>query len=248
LRQHCVTYVDAFGNVTTICYYAYVAAVDTEPPAISCFGTITSNAAPGTCAAVVTFATPSAQDNCDASPTVTCSPPSGSTLAGGTTPVTCTAVDASGNTNTCMFNVIVLDAAPPVIHLKPAITLLDNNHKYRTFRVTDFVASVGDTCSTLSAGDCVISQVTSDEPDDVPGPGDGNTKNDIKIASNCKSVQLMQERDGTKNGRVYKVTLKVKDAAGNLGQAVATVSIPLSANQQPALNSGVAQTVTGCTP
>lgn len=45
---------------------------------------------------------------------VTCDPPSGSTFAVGTNVVTCCAVDASGNTNCCQFNVIVQDTEPPV--------------------------------------------------------------------------------------------------------------------------------------
>ena len=54
----------------------------------------------------------------------------------------------------------------------------------------------------------VIEKVTSDEPDNAPGGGDGNTSNDIVIAGNCKSVQLRSERDENKNGRVYAVTLR----------------------------------------
>ena len=47
--------------------------------------------------AAVTFATPSANDVVDPSPAVGCLPVSGSTFAVGTTTVTCTATDASGN-------------------------------------------------------------------------------------------------------------------------------------------------------
>ena len=55
----------------------------------------------------------------------------------------------------------------------------------------------------------VIEKVTSDEPDNAPGDADGNTSNDIVIAPDCKSVALRSERDETKNGRVYSVTLRV---------------------------------------
>ncbi len=66
---------------------------------------------------------------------------------------------------------------------------------------------------TVGIGGVVITQVTSDEPDN--GNGDGNTVNDIVIAADCRSVQLRSERAGPLNGRVYIVTLRVKDAAGN---------------------------------
>jgi hypothetical protein len=64
--------------------------------------------------AVVTY-TASATDVCDPSPTVTCSPASGSTFAIGTTTVNCTATDDSGNTSTCSFQVTVRDTTPPVL-------------------------------------------------------------------------------------------------------------------------------------
>ena len=62
-----------------------------------------------------------------------------------------------------------------------------------------------------------ISQVTSDEVQN--GNGDGNTLNDIVIASDCKSVQLRSERSGNGDGRVYTITFKVSDTAGNTATA-----------------------------
>ena len=56
-------------------------------------------------AGVVTYATPTASDNCSA--TVACVPPSGSMFPVGTTTVTCTATDTAGNTATCSFPVTV---------------------------------------------------------------------------------------------------------------------------------------------
>jgi hypothetical protein len=109
------------------------------------------------------------------------------------------------------------------------------------------VASVSDNCDALSASNCVISLVTSDEPNDNQRLGYTVSSADIKIAADCKSVQLEAERNGNGNGRVYKITLKVKDAAGNLGQAVTQVSVPLRSST-PAIDSGIAFTVTGCSP
>ena len=48
-----------------------------------------------------------ATDNCDASPTVTAEPASGSLFPVGTTTVTVTAVDSAGNTESCSFEVTV---------------------------------------------------------------------------------------------------------------------------------------------
>jgi hypothetical protein len=64
------------------------------------------------------------------------------------------------------------------------------------------------------------------------------------IAGDCKSVELRSERAGTKNGRVYSVTLRVADSAGNVTRAVFKVSVPLNQSGAQAVDSGPALTVT----
>ena len=57
-----------------------------------------------------------ALDDCDPAPVVVSDPPSGSTFHTGTTVVTSTATDASGNVSTCTFNVTVAaDTTAPVL-------------------------------------------------------------------------------------------------------------------------------------
>jgi len=96
----------------------------------------------------------------------------------------------------------------------------------------------------LSVNDVLIEKVTSDELDDAPGGGDGNTINDIVIAAGCKSVQLRAERDENRNGRVYVVTLRVRDASGNTTRADFKVSVPKAQNGTPAVQDTAALTVT----
>ena len=84
---------------------------DTQPPSITCPSNVTTAAAatcPPTTSTTVTFASPTASDNCPGV-TVICTPPSGTTFPVGTTTVTCTATDASGNTATCSFTVSVFN-------------------------------------------------------------------------------------------------------------------------------------------
>jgi X-Pro dipeptidyl-peptidase len=57
---------------------------------------------------VVNYALPTATDNEDANPTVTCSKASGSLFAVGQNTVVCTARDANGNTSTKTFTIMVL--------------------------------------------------------------------------------------------------------------------------------------------
>lgn len=56
-----------------------------------------------------------AVDNLDPLPSVQCTPGSGSTFPLGTTPVTCTAVDAAGNQASASLAVTVQDTTPPVL-------------------------------------------------------------------------------------------------------------------------------------
>ena len=84
-----------------------VTVSDTTSPTLICPSTqyvwipITTNQI------AVSFNTPSATDNCTNAVTVTCSPTSGTVFALGTSTVTCTALDACGNTSTCAFQVVV---------------------------------------------------------------------------------------------------------------------------------------------
>jgi hypothetical protein len=71
------------------------------------------------------------------------------------------------------------------------------------------VQSASDTKDGDLINSVVIEKATSDEPDNAPEGADGNTSNDIVIAGDRKSVQLRSERDETKNGRVYSVTVRV---------------------------------------
>lgn len=206
---------DAAGNMTTCSFTVTVA----QACVISCPGNITVNNAPGQCGAAVNFA-PTVTAGCG---TVTCTPASGSFFPVGATPVTCT----TGAGPSCSFTVTVIDAEAPQISLNPIhITLWPPNHKYRLVNVTDLVTGVSDNCTSLNVGNVVIAQVSSDEPENNAGPGDGNTVNDIVIANDCKSVQLRAERDGNLNGRVYTIVLQVSDAAGNVRTVTPTVTVP----------------------
>jgi large repetitive protein len=77
---------------------------------------------PGTAPTVVTW-TATAISVVDGSVPVTCTPPSGSTFDLGTTPVTCTASDSTGNTATGSFNVTVGDTTPPDLVVPDDITV-----------------------------------------------------------------------------------------------------------------------------
>lgn len=156
-------------------------------------------------------------------------------------------VSDGDKTATGNLTVNVTASNPPVITLKAASVVQPNvNHSYRTFTISDMVQSATDDCDGNVINNVVIEKATSDEVENSPGPGDGNTLNDIVIANGCKSVQLRAERDGTLNGRVYLITLRVSDSSGNVTRAVYKVSVPVG--KPAAVDSGVAYTVTSACP
>jgi hypothetical protein len=86
---------------------------DDVPPVVSVPADMTVEAT-GPSGATVGYVA-SAMDNVDGAITPTCAPASGSTFPLGTTPVTCTATDAAGNTGSASFDVAVVDTTGPAI-------------------------------------------------------------------------------------------------------------------------------------
>jgi len=74
---------------------------------------------------------------------VTCSPPEGSLLPLGTNPVTCIATDGAGNSDTCMFSVVVMDTTPPQIDC-PSNLVVDCTNVL--FNIVDFSVTATDLC------------------------------------------------------------------------------------------------------
>jgi hypothetical protein len=93
------------GGLTTNGSFT-ITVVDTTPPVLANAADIdvTTNDPTG---ATVTFGSPSFADIVDPAPSVGCAPASGSTFPVGTTTVTCTAADASGNHSSMSFDVRV---------------------------------------------------------------------------------------------------------------------------------------------
>ena len=223
-----------------------VTVVDNTPPAITCPADVLNvPTEPGICAAHVNPGTATAVDNCGGNPTIAGVRSDNLALTAtyprGTTTITWTATDAVGNHSSCDQTITVVDKEAPVIVLNgQTLSMWPPNHKYQTFPVTNFVTGVTDNCDSISVSSVVITKVTSDEIEN--GNGDGNTLNDIIIASNCKSVQLRSEREGNGNGRVYTIYFKVSDASGNVGTATAKVVVQHNPGET-AVDSGVHYTV-----
>jgi len=200
-----------------------VNVVDTTPPVIACPADVTveQETRDGT----VVPLTATATDICDASPTITSDElaiyPLGSTV------VTFTATDDAGNSASCTTTVTVIDTTPSEITPSDEqIVLWPPNHKYHTVEIADCVISVTDICDAgLDIDDIVITSVSSDEPENVKGEGDGNTMDDIVIVDS-QIVELRAERQGGGNGRVYTINFGVTDASGNTETGSCKVTVP----------------------
>jgi hypothetical protein len=108
---------DASGN-SAVCGFT-VTVNDAQAPTLTCPANQTRSTDPNQCSAAVTYANPTASDNCSPAPTVTLQSPanagSGASFPKGVTVVTWRATDAAGLTKTCTFRVTVNDTQAPNI-------------------------------------------------------------------------------------------------------------------------------------
>ncbi len=105
---------DAAGNSAT-CSFT-VTVVDNQAPTITCPANISVNAAPGLCAANVTYSAPNGTDNCPGATTTQISGgASGTSFPVGVTTNAFRVTAANGATSTCSFTVSVIDNQLPTI-------------------------------------------------------------------------------------------------------------------------------------
>ena len=159
---------DSAGNRAMASFMVRV--IDSEAPVLHVPADITASAT-GPGGAVVTYSV-TASDAFDPNPDVQCAPVSGSNFALGTTLVSCTARDASGNGSLASFRVKVLDDRPPVLTVPTPITV---NATSPAGAVVTFTATATDavdaspqvTCvppsgSTFAAGNNTVNCTASD--------------------------------------------------------------------------------------
>jgi hypothetical protein len=211
------TATDLAGNSSSCSFLVIV--LDTQPPAISCPTNITVGTDAGKPTAVVNF-TVNATDNCDGAFVATSVPPAGTAFPIGTNTVVATAVDSSGNSNTCSFTVTVRDTAPPVVTVIASPNILwPPNHEIILVTIT----VVGtDNSGTFTSK---ITSVTSSDPTNTTG--DGNTGGDWLVVGPL-TVDLRAERASQSVGRTYTITVQSTDPYGNAVNSTVTVTVPPS--------------------
>ncbi len=125
---------------------------DTENPTVMCPSNITQGTDAGMCAAIVNYTVPTGADNCPGV-SVACSPNTGTSFPTGTTTVTCTATDASGNTAMCSFSVTINDDDAPSITCPSPVTQ-STDAGVCTAVVSYSAPMVSDNCSGVGTPVC----------------------------------------------------------------------------------------------
>lgn len=141
---------DGSGNVTTASQM--ITVIDTINPAITAPSNITVNANNACAAYNVNLGTPVATDNCTVVSVTNNAP---TTYVLGTTTVTWTVTDASGNTATASQTVTVVDTTNPTIVTQASISMIAN---------TACGATGVDLGIPVTADNCSIASVTNNAP------------------------------------------------------------------------------------
>jgi hypothetical protein len=181
--------------------------------------------------AVVSFS-PNAEDNLDGKLAVKCSPLSGSTFALGTTTVSCSASDSSGNSAQDSFSVRVADLTRPVLSIPE---------------------SLADVEATSASGAAVSFQVTaSDAVDGALGASCTHTSGStFALGTTTVSCTASDKAGNSVNGRF---SIKVADTVApainvpdrvNVAAASSSTAVSWSASARDAVDGSVAVV---CTP
>ena len=134
------------GSITS--RVARLTVVDTIAPSVTCPGPIHLKTT-STNGAVVSFAA-SASDGCTPSPAFACLPASGSLFPVGLTTVICTAVDSSGNSNSCSFAVTVLLASTASLLVNQPVPDIPSLGLASVLNVSSPIGSLSDVNVTLN--------------------------------------------------------------------------------------------------
>lgn len=127
-----------------------------------------------------------------------------------------------------LVDITIVDTTAPelVVFTMENILLWPPNHKYHTINIANYIISVSDICDAeVGIEDVIITSVTSDEPEEVKGNGDGKTFDDIVITGD-QTVELRSERQGKGNGRVYTIFFEVADLSGNVATGSIIIEVP----------------------
>jgi uncharacterized repeat protein (TIGR01451 family) len=148
---------------------------------------------------------------------VACATPNGTTISNTAKIAASSPSDPDTSNNTSTATTTVSNPPPTITGVSVNVPRLwPPNHKMTDITV-DY--AVSDNCGAVNTS----LSVTSNEA--LNGTGDGNTSIDW-IVVDAHHVQLRAERDGGGTGRIYTITIKATDSAGNTSTQTVTVAVP----------------------
>jgi hypothetical protein len=198
---------DVAGNYST-CTIEVIVNDDDAPTVATCPANIAVGTDPTTCGAIITYATPTFNDNCDGQGllgTLTSGYASGTLFPLGVTTVTWQYTDldvtAPNTPAVCTFTVTITDDDRPVAICVPAYTVQLGPNGMATVLATDIDNGSYDNCG-------IVSTLISRDGTNFAG----------NVSFNCADA-------ATPNPSNYTVTLRVVDAAGNQQTCTTTVTV-----------------------
>jgi len=199
---------------------AFRIGADSTPPSITCPGPRTIAAGSNCTATIDLRSSVTASDNSVPPVTIMQTPSPSTPLGLGTHTITFVGVDAAGNqSEPCTTTVTVTDqTGPNIVGVTPSLSQLWPPNL--TMVPVTLTVAASDNCD--SSFTCEIISVTSNEP--VTG-GNDTTSPDWEITGPL-SLNLRAERSVSGIGRVYTITVRCTDAAGNSSTRVGTVVVP----------------------
>jgi hypothetical protein len=199
---------------------AYRVGADAIAPTIVCPAPTTVSAGTNCTATVDLRSRVTVTENSAAPVTVSQTPSQTTPLGLGTHTLTFVATDAAGNrSEPCTTTVTVVDTTAPVITgVAPSQTEIWPPNG----RLVPITVEVTATDACDSSPSCEIVDVSSNEP--TTG-GTDTTSPDWEITGPF-SVNLRAERSDSGLGRVYTITVRCTDDAGNISFRVGTVTVP----------------------
>ena len=142
-------------------------------------------------------------------------------------------LDESASLLPCTANLTIVDTTAPSVTPK-TMELWPPNHSFHTITIEDCV-DAADICDPDI--EVAFTYATSDEPRNTTG--DGNTEIDIS-SFGCHSIDLLAERKGNGDARVYRLGYRAVDASGNAAEGVCQVIVPHDQGGKVPVDSGEA--------
>jgi hypothetical protein len=193
---------------------SYTGFVDTEPPTVSCDGTIAPvSVSANNCLAAVPDLLGagnevSVMDNCDPAPVLSQSPEAGFPVAPGTNTIIITARDAAGNVGSCNYVLTAVDNTPPTVSCPGTVNA--NVDAGQCTAVVNFSATATDNCAgsltvsfsqnpgtSFPVGATTVTASASD------GTSTGSCTFDVTVVDNelplvtCQDITVELGPDGT---------------------------------------------------